>query len=68
MGLLRTGYAALSLNGAMEKPGSEATCFSLRSEEARAAASGANALKGKQGAREANCLLQTVTAHLLDYG
>jgi len=46
IGMLWTGYAALSGNGAMEKPGSVATCFSLRSDEARAAASGARAVAG----------------------
>ncbi|MDD4453560.1 MAG: hypothetical protein PHZ06_12075 [Proteiniphilum sp.] len=44
IGLGRTGNAALSWNGAMEKPGSAATCFCLRSDEARADASGAKAV------------------------
>ena len=42
----RTGYAALSWNGAKEKLRSEAKCFSLRSDEARAAASGARVVAG----------------------
>ena len=44
--LILTGYAALSRNGAKEKLRSEATCFSLRSDEARAAASGARVAEG----------------------
>ena len=44
--MLRTGYAALSRNGAKEKLRSVATCFSLRSDKARAAASGAREWNG----------------------
>jgi hypothetical protein len=44
--MLRTGYAALSRNGAKEKLRSVATCFSLRSDKARAAASGARVAEG----------------------
>ena len=44
--MLRTGYAALSRNGAKEKLRSAATCFSLRSDKARAAASGARVAEG----------------------
>jgi len=44
IGLGRTGNAALSWNGAMEKRGSAATCFCLWSDEARADASGAKAV------------------------
>ena len=44
--LILTGYAALSRNGAKEKLRSVATCFSLRSDKARAAASGARVVEG----------------------
>jgi hypothetical protein len=64
--LILTGYAALSRNGAKKKLRSAATCFSLRSDEARAAARGARVVDEESAKHErASCLL--IPARVADF-
>ena len=64
--LHRTGYAALSWNGAKEKLRSAATCFSLRSDKARAAARRARVVDEESAKHErASCLL--IPARVADF-